>query len=149
MPPKYRVGRAQGSWTGETRARTRTVIFLTVAGAFALAAVFVDFWPARLVLAGIALACAARAALGRRVRLEMDLYSVRVTFGFLPHSVMRMPLRTIRSVSTGRARFGRALLRPGPAVVFTLVSGRRVPVSVPDPEAARVAFERIRAKHGS
>ncbi|GLZ79054.1 hypothetical protein Afil01_38610 [Actinorhabdospora filicis] len=148
MPPKYRVGRAQGSWAGEARARTRTAAFLTAAGACALAAALIGFLPARIVFALIAVACAVRAAAGRRVRLEMDLYSVRVRFGILPASVVRLPLRTIRSVHAGEARRGRALLRPGPAVVFTLVSGRTLPVSVPDPEAARVAYERIRAKHG-
>lgn len=148
MPPKYRVGRAQGSWMSEAHARTRTAAFLTAAGALALAAVLIGFLPARIVFGAIALACVARAAAGRRVRLEMDLYSVRVRFGILPASVIRLPLRTIRAASAGEARRGRALLRPGPAVVFELVSGRTLPVSVPDPEAAREAYERIRAKHG-
>lgn len=159
--PKYRVGRAQAAWRQSTTARVRPPVPVAVAAAGVLAGVLVDHLAVRVLLGLVAAAALLRLAVPRRVRVEMDLYSVRARYGMFP-GVVRLPLRVIRSVRavevSGRDWFGAGyrvlphrgtamLARTGPALEFTLVSGRVLVVSLDDPGTARDVYERIRAKH--
>lgn len=159
-PPKYRVGRAQAAWSQVTAGRVRPSVPLAVTGLAVIGTVFVDNLALRALFVLAAAVALVRLAVPRKVRIEMDLYSVRVRYGLLP-GVVRLPLRMItetRVVDVGRFDWfgsgrrvlprGTALLaRPGPALEFALVSGRVLVVSLDEPELAREAFERIRARH--
>ncbi|WP_221330776.1 hypothetical protein [Phytomonospora endophytica] len=154
------MGRAQAAWSQVTAGRVRPSAPLIAAAAGVGVALPTDVPLLRILGVLVAVVALVRLAVPRKVRIEMDLYSVRVRYGMLP-GVVRLPLRMItetRVVDVARFDWfgagrrilprGTALLaRTGPAVEFALVSGRVLVVSLDEPERAREAFERIRARH--
>ncbi|HEY1176837.1 MAG TPA: hypothetical protein VGF17_11815 [Phytomonospora sp.] len=154
------MGRAQAAWSQVTAGRVRPYVPLSVAAVGVLGLLLAGPLVVKILGALVAVVALVRLAVPRKVRIEMDLYSVRVRYGLLP-GVVRLPLRMItdtRVVDVGRFEWfgagrrvlprGTALLaRTGPAVEFALGSGRVLVVSLDEPERAREAFETIRARH--
>jgi hypothetical protein len=92
------------------------------------------------------------------VGVVVNAYGVRIHHGLLPPAVINLPVRRIRSITTthvgptlwhrwgwtwvpGRSRA--VVVRSGPALAIELTTGKRVVVSVDQPEGAITMIRRV------
>jgi hypothetical protein len=97
------------------------------------------------------------------VGVRISAYNVNVRHGLLPMTVMTVPLRSVRGARVvdvaptvwrrwgwtwvpGRGRS--VIVRSGPALALELGSGRRLVVSVDEPEQAVLALQQLGAAAG-